>query len=86
MNRAELAIALDHARINPRRYSLEGGLPNDAYCLDFDHVHWLAYYSERGRRFSERSFTTEDAACRYLLEVLIDEPSVKLRTSDGGER
>ena len=80
MTIAELAEALTAARVDPDRYSLAGGLPNDAYCLErLGSKSWRIYYSERGSRFNEEFLITEDDACRRLLSILLAEPSVRLR-------
>jgi len=87
MTRAELAAALRQGRVNPAVYSLDGGLPNDAYCLDdAGGGRWVVYYSERGSRFDERMFDQESEACQYLLDTLLNEPSALLpetRDDDG---
>ena len=38
---------------------------------------WSVYYSERGQRSGERIFDSEDEACRYLLNLLCNDPSTR---------
>lgn len=79
MTRVELAVALAGAGVNPAVYSLEGGLPNDTYCIDrAGGSRWVVYYSERGSKFNERFFNDESGACHYLLQTLVGEPSALL--------
>ena len=79
MNRAILRAALERARVNPRNYSLEGGLPNDAVCLEArPDGRWAVYYSERGSQFDYVEFSSEEAACSYMLGLLVSEPSARL--------
>jgi len=56
--------------IRDSAYSLEGGLRDDTLTLDQIGERWIVYYSERGQRWDERSFSDEDAACEYLLGLL----------------
>ncbi|ARI79794.1 MULTISPECIES: hypothetical protein [Microcystis] len=52
-------------------YSLEGGLPNEAYCLDFVNGGWETYYSERGIKTGLKHFDDESSACSYFLEEIL---------------
>lgn len=76
MNRDELQSLLRQQRIDPGAYSLTGGSPNEQYVLSREaNGRCAVYYSERGTRSGERSFGTEDEACRYLLRLLGGDPS-----------
>lgn len=77
MNLHELALLLDRSGIRPDAYSLEGGVPDDRYCIEKRGSLWYVYYAERGQRNVERLVITEDDACQYLLEVLQRDPSTK---------
>lgn len=78
MNRHELGAALVAAGVNPRNFSVYGGLPSDAICLDtLPTGRWVVYYSERGSRFDVIEFDTESSACAYLFGLLVREPSVQ---------
>lgn len=77
MDRAELRNTLDQEGIRPDAYSLEGGLYEDRLCIDEVYGQWLVYYVERGKRWDERTFSTEDEACRHLLELLRNDRSAR---------
>lgn len=51
-------------------YSLNGGLPNDAYCLNRIESGWQVYYSERGNKTGLKVFDNESDACYYLFKLL----------------
>lgn len=77
MNRLELAEALVAFGVNRRNYSVYGGFPDDAVCLDVLPMgKWVVYYSERGSRFDVVEFDNESSACTYMFELLVREPSV----------
>lgn len=48
MKKDELRSALINKGISRSYYSLEGGLPNEKLCLDYENSKWVVYYSERG--------------------------------------
>jgi hypothetical protein len=77
MNREELRAVLDQEGIRPDAYSLEGGLREDRLTVDSVGGRWVVYYVERGRRWNERYFSEEGAACRYLLELLRTDSSAR---------
>ena len=70
MNWVDLKRALEESKIRPDCYSLNGGLPNEEYCLSFNANSqlWEVYYSERGDKNSLREFEDEDAACGYFYD------------------
>lgn len=70
MNRDELRETLKGEGIRDSAYSLDGGLRNDTLVMDLIGDRWIVYYSERGQRWDERSFSDEDSACQYLLGLL----------------
>jgi hypothetical protein len=82
MNKAELKQVLDAERFNPKVYDLDGGLPNDRLCLSAEAGKWCVYYSERGSRFDEQCYASEDEACKDLLGRLRELPpsQTRLRT------
>ena len=51
-------------------YSLTGGLPSEAYCIDKIGETWEVYYSERGRKSQLTKFNTEESACRHLQLII----------------
>lgn len=85
MDRKALRDFLDRENVSPDSYGLEGpdGLPaqlrEERYFIDRTASGWSVYYSERGLRSGEQSFATEDEACRFLLDLLIRDPTTRAR-------
>jgi hypothetical protein len=75
MTLAQLETALTQRGVPKDAYSLSGGLPNEAYCLEQLPEGWYVYYSERGARTSLKCFGTEDEACDCLFRVLTESTS-----------
>jgi hypothetical protein len=78
MNRLELETILRERKVSPLAYCLGGGLPNEKYTLDQAGAEWSVYYSERGQKSGERVFDREDAACRYLLQLLTNDSTTRI--------
>lgn len=57
------------ARVDPTYYSFEGDR-HEALCLLARGQEWSVFLSERGERFEEQVFSTEDEACVYFLKRL----------------
>lgn len=53
-------------------YYLKGGLPNEAFCIGFNHGLWEVYYSERGNKSGIKKFSNEEDACEYFLAWMED--------------
>jgi len=70
MKKENLRSILINKSISRSYYSLEGGLPNEKLCLDYENGKWIVYYSERGIRTGIRYFDNEDDACGYLLHAI----------------
>lgn len=79
MNTSELREVLEREGIDPDAYDLRGGSPSEKYTIEPGVADWYVYYSERGKRSGENFYTTEDAACRGLLEWLLSDPSTRRR-------
>ena len=77
MKKGELRSTLINNGISRSYYSLEGGLPNEKLCLDYENGKWIAYYSERGIRTCIQYFDNEDDACDYLLHAIEESASGK---------
>ena len=78
MKTVELFRILNDLGIDPEAYSLTGGSYNERYVLSNDGGgKWSVYYSERGQRSSCKSFTSEDDACKQLLQILKNDPTVQ---------
>lgn len=64
MNLEELRIWLEANEVPKEDYSLNGGMPENALCIDREaNGRWLIYYSERGGRQGLKIYTTEEHAC-----------------------
>lgn len=70
MNKKELFILLKKKKIDDDIYSLEGGLPNEMYCLEKNEQHWEVYYSERGNKTGLKLFSTEHEACLFFYDLI----------------
>lgn len=70
MTKLDLKELLIQNNIQPDSYSLEGGLPNEAYCLSRESDVWEVYYSERGNKTALRKFSEEEDACNYFFKLL----------------
>jgi hypothetical protein len=77
MTLQELIDALSRQGVQPRAYDLEGTSRDEVYCLDNVHGKWIVYYRERGMRRDERVFSSEDEACCYLFELLMQDPTTR---------
>ncbi|SFQ83171.1 hypothetical protein [Hymenobacter arizonensis] len=53
-----------------RGWFLAGGQMDDTVTLNRTRDGWEVYYSERGKKSGERTFQTEDEACRYFLAFI----------------
>ena len=72
MNLAELAATLTQSSLPEDAYSLTGGFPNEAYCIEqSSNGEWHCYYSERGLRTGLTTFATEEEACEYFFNEYV---------------
>ncbi|MCL2810842.1 MAG: hypothetical protein FWD25_03020 [Clostridia bacterium] len=67
MNLSELEIEFARLDIPKIAYCLQGGLPNESYCISQHNGKWEVYYSERGRKTALKVFINEEEACTYFL-------------------
>ncbi len=66
MTALELALVLKNNNVPTNYYSFAGMGGGDCYVLE--HAgNWIVYYSERGSKYDEAAFDTEDAACRNMF-------------------
>lgn len=70
MKKDELLSIFINNGISRSHYSLEGGLPNEKLCLDYENGKWIVYYSEHGIRTGIQYFDNEDDACDTLLHAI----------------
>lgn len=71
MNRQELERILIDKKISSD-YSLNGGLPNEVFCLNENSGKWEVYYSERGNKSDLKVFDNESDACEYFLREITE--------------
>lgn len=71
MTKLDLKKLLEEEKINPTLYSLEGGLPNEAFCLNKNSEFWEVYYSEKGNKSGLKKFDTENEACKYFYKLIL---------------
>lgn len=70
MNIAKLKFTLDELNIRKDAYSLNGGLPNEALCINKKGIVWQVYYSEKGKKTNLKVFFSEKSACNYFLNLI----------------
>lgn len=71
MTLAELSVDLQRLQIPADSYCLQGGLPDEAYCIESQSDgRWAVYYSERGVKSGLLTFSNEEEACSYLLQEI----------------
>jgi hypothetical protein len=68
MTLTELEAKLSAHGVRKDDYSLAGGLPTEALCIDRADGKWRVYYSERGSRSVLGTFDSEQEACDYFFE------------------
>ena len=68
----ELKNLLEEKKIPQDSYSLNGGLPNEAYCIGKNKGVWEVYYSERGHKSEYKKFVSESEACGYFYKALAE--------------
>lgn len=71
MTKIELQKRLQEEHIRNDAYCLDGGLPNEAFCLNKNGKQWEVYYSERGGKSGLKIFNSEEEACSYFYNLLV---------------
>lgn len=69
MKTTDVREIVEAARVDPTYYSFDGDR-HEALCLLAEGQTWRVFLSERGKRYEEESFVTEDEACTYFLKRL----------------
>lgn len=65
----EVADFLIREGVRPRFFAINTVAADDAVVLYQEGpARWVVFYAERGVRFSERVYDSEDAACRALIK------------------
>ncbi len=67
MTTAQLKLLFEKNHVPAHYYSFDSRVGSDTYVLEHRSDDWLLYYTERGNRFEEQQFVTEDEACRAML-------------------
>lgn len=76
-DREGLRRELERHEFAKEAYSLYGGHPPDAHCLDYREGRWWVYYSVDGRELAAASFEDEPSACLELLDRLVRDPHTR---------
>jgi hypothetical protein len=71
MRVADAREIVEAARVDLTYYSFDGAR-HEALCLLDAGGTWQVFLSERGVRYEEISFRTEDEACTYFLKRLFN--------------
>ena len=69
MRVADLVEVLKIARVDPTYYAI-GDERHECLCIVSVDDGWKVFLSERGSRYEEKSFESEDDACVYFLKRL----------------
>jgi hypothetical protein len=60
---------VEMAHVDPLYCSFDGDR-HEALCILAEGQTWKVFLSERGTRYEEKAFSSEDAACTYFLKRL----------------
>ena len=66
----DLKRYLQENQIPADSYSLNGGLPSEAFCIERTEHGWRVYYSERGKKNEFGHFVCEEDAVKCFLTHL----------------
>jgi hypothetical protein len=79
MTRKELKRKLDWEGIRPDAYDLDTLRGKDeVYCLELTQSGWLVYYRERGTHREEHVFSSEEDACRFFLDWVLEDTTTRI--------
>jgi hypothetical protein len=74
MKKNELKHALHLKNVPEYYYNIDGiGEVDQKVCIEYINSKWSVYYSERGKKFDEHTFDSEEEACKNLYERLIQQ-------------
>ncbi|PEZ82338.1 hypothetical protein [Bacillus sp. AFS017274] len=71
MKKDELHQLLINANVPKDLYNLNGGLPNEVFCLNKE-GNWEVYYSERSVKSQLKKFDSEDEACEFFYKTILE--------------
>lgn len=72
LNLIDLERRLDEMKIEKNSYSLNGELKPNALIIYKNYSKWEVFFYEKGSRFNEKIFYSENDACNYLLNYFIN--------------
>jgi len=67
MKVSDVREIVEAAHVDPLRYSFESEQHESLCLLAFGQT-WKVFLSERGNRYEEQTFPSEDEACVYFLK------------------
>ena len=77
MKLKDLKTKLEKSGVASHWYSLSGGLPNEAFCINhISQNNWEVYYSERGQKSALGIFEDEYYACLYFWNLIMSDTAV----------
>ena len=71
MNKEKFLKLVKNKNIPEDAYSLNGGLPDDRYCINEKPIGWEVYYTERGKKYRIKIFENKEEAFQDLYNRLI---------------
>ena len=73
MNKKEFVKIMKKLRVPIELYNIDGkGRDDERFCLVRDGEKWNVYYSERGRKTTNKFFGTESEALEYMCKELLE--------------
>lgn len=72
MKYRELKQRLIDENISQYYYSFDKEYPNEAFCIIKKDAIWQVYYSEKGNKTGLKEFFSEEEACDYFYDELIN--------------
>lgn len=73
MKKEELRKKLEQEGISGELYNLdETGRHDERFCLEKEGNDWNVYFMERGIKTMNERFGSEDEACQFIYEQLLD--------------
>ena len=69
MKKNELRDALIEMGIPSVLFNLDGkGRTDERFCLEYTNKEWRVYFSERGVKTTNETFSSEEEACQFIYE------------------
>lgn len=74
----ELRAKLDANGVDPNAYDFDQTQKDEVYCLERHSAGWTVYYRERSLHRDERTFASEQDACKFFLDLVLRDPTTRL--------